>query len=463
MSGRGRLSPAHRRMLFEGSGIKGRVAVKRGYRTVTSKAELERLGFGRSQRSVPALLMPIFGPAGGIVLYQSRPDEPRIGNRGKPVKYETPSGAGMALDVHPFCRERIGDPAAPLFVTEGIKKGDALVSRGGCAVALIGVWNWRGTNERGGKTALPEWELVALNNRKVYVVFDSDVMQKLEVYAALGRLKGFLESRGAEVRLVYLPAGDGAGKQGADDYLASGHTLDDLLFYATPDLKKPPLEDRPEHPYRATPGGLVWDKPTQNGSVPTPLTNFTAKISADISEDDGAEVERLFEIEAALGGPVESGRRTHTFTVTAGKFAGMGWPVEHLGAGAIVYPGFGTKDHTRAAVQLLSGDVPERQIYSHTGWREIGGEWLYLHAGGAVGESAGDEGSEALVELSGTLRERELPTVPLGDGELREALRASLELLRIAPGEITYPLLAATYRAPLGESDFSEHLSGPTG
>ena len=142
----------------------------------------------------------------------------------------------------------------------------------------------------------------------------------------------------------------------------------------------------------------------------------------------------------------------------------MGWAAEHLGAGAIVYPGFGIKDHARAAVQTALGrGARPGSVYSHTGWRKIGGEWLYLHAGGAVGESAGDEGSEALVELSGTLRERELPTVPLGDGELREALRASLELLRIAPGEITYPLLAATYRAPLGESDFSEHLSGPTG
>src|SRR3712207_8064028 len=48
----------------------------------------------------------------------------------------------------------------------------ALVSRGLCAVALIGVWNWRGTNQYGGKMALPEWESVALNGRKVYIVFE---------------------------------------------------------------------------------------------------------------------------------------------------------------------------------------------------------------------------------------------------------------------------------------------------
>jgi Domain of unknown function (DUF3854) len=166
----------------------------RGCRTVETKADLERLGFGRVQCNVPGLLFPIYGPGGEISLYQFRPDEPRIKDR-KPVKYETPGGSRMALDVHPFAREKLGDPSVPLFITEGIKKGDVLVSRGLCAIGLIGVWNWRGTNEYGGKTALPEWEYVALNDREVYIMFDSDVMLKPEVSAALVRLKPFLESR----------------------------------------------------------------------------------------------------------------------------------------------------------------------------------------------------------------------------------------------------------------------------
>ena len=191
--------------------------------------------------------------------------------------------------------------------------------------------------------------------------------------------------------------------------------------------------------------------------MPTPLTNFTARIKADISEDDGAEVGRLFEIEAILSG------RRHAFTVPARQFPGMGWVAEHLGAGAIVQPGFGIKDHARAAIQTLSGEIPARRIYAHTGWRKIGGEWLYLHAGGAVGVSADGEGSETRVELSGTLRERELPTATPEGEELRGAIRGSLGLLKVAPDGISYPLLAAAYRAPLGESDFSLHLSGPTG
>jgi hypothetical protein len=36
----------------------------------------------------------------------------------------------------------------------------------------------------------------------------------------------------------------------------------------------------------------------------------------------------------------------------------MGWVADHLGAGATVQPGFGIKDHARAAIQTLSGEIP---------------------------------------------------------------------------------------------------------
>ena len=230
------LSPAHETMLLDESGIKLEVAEARAYRTVTDAAELQKKGFSPKQHNVPALLIPIYSPAGHVPLHQSRPDTPRLNDKGKAVKYETPSGSSMALDVHPFVKDKLGDPNTPLFVTEGIKKGDALVSHGLCAVALIGVWNWRGTNGLGGKTALPEWEDIALNGREVFIVFDSDVMTKKPVHTALARLKGFLEHRGAKIKLIYLP-GDDANKQGVDDYLVAGHSVDDLFALASSELR----------------------------------------------------------------------------------------------------------------------------------------------------------------------------------------------------------------------------------
>ncbi len=339
-------------MLFEESAIEAAIAEARGYRTVQQKVELERLRFGRAQRNVPGLLIPIFSPGGEVVLHQSRPDKPRIKD-GKQIKYETPARSRMTIDVHPSMRNKVRDPSVPLWITEGIKKGDSLTSRGLCSVTLPGVWSWRGTNEQGGKTALPEWEEIALNGRPAYIVFDSDVMLKPQVHEAVRRLKGFLESRGAEVWVIYLPHGEGGKKQGVDDFFVAGHSVDDLLKYATSELREPAggEDATPTEPYVVTPGGIVWNKPSRYGTNPTPLTNFTAEIVGDVVEDDGIEERHSFEIGARLG------ERQRRFEVPASRFASMNWVAEHLGAGAFVHAGFGYKDHASVAIRMLSGDI----------------------------------------------------------------------------------------------------------
>lgn len=448
-----RLLPQHA-VLIRGSAISDEVATARGYRSIEQKARLTELGFSHAQARVPALLIPIIGVHGDIVLYQLRPDAPRIRD-GKAVKYETPAGARMALDVPPACRSVVADPRIPLFVTEGVRKADAAASAGLCCVALLGVWNFRGTNGAGGSAALADWESIALRDRVVHIVFDSDVMTKPAVHGALARLKAFLEGRGARVLLVYLPSAEGGAKVGLDDFLAAGRTRDELLALATPELRNAPGSDRTEGPpYRETPGGLVWERPTANGPVAVPLTNYRARITAQLVEDDGAEQRRLFEIEGTLG------TRTPRFALPAAAFGAMSWPTEHLGATAVTYPGMGIRDHARVAIQMLSGEVPERTVYAHTGWREVGGTWVYLHGGGAIGADGAVAGVET--RLEGALARYVLPEAPDGHA-LRDAIRASLRLLDVAPDRASVPLLAATYRAVLGATDHSLHLAGPTG
>ncbi|MBI5284956.1 MAG: DUF3854 domain-containing protein [Chloroflexi bacterium] len=454
------LSEAHLDALEVGSGIAPAVIERRGYRTVERKQELKDLGFGHNQQKVPALLIPILGVLGDVVGYQARPDQPRIKD-GRALKYETIAGMRMRLDVHPDVRRLLADPAAPLFITEGVKKGDALASRGACAVALLGVWNWRGTNDLGGRTALADWECVALNGRRVYIVFDSDVMLKQAVHNALVRLKSFLEGHGAEVAIVYLPGGPHAEKVGVDDYLAGGRSVGDLIALASTELR---LGDRggadDDAPYRATDQGIVWRKQTRDGLVDTPLTNFTARIVADIVEDDGAEERRSFEIEATLR------QRTQRFRIPAAQFAGMTWATEHLGAAATCHPGIGTRDHARFAIQSRSGDVPTRRIYAHTGWRRTDAGWLFLHGGGAIGADGYLDG--VATQLTGALSGFVLPEPPTGV-ERETAVQASLRLLDLGPPAVMAPLLGATYLAPLREllggdrPDFVPWLHGPTG
>ena len=118
-----------------------------------------------------------------------RPDCPRQMKNGKVHRYEVPKGERLILDVHPSVQPLLGDPTVPLWITEGVKKGDALASQGACTIALMGgVWGFKGTNEHGGKVILPDWQHVALNGRQVVVVFDSDLATKRGVDLALDAL-----------------------------------------------------------------------------------------------------------------------------------------------------------------------------------------------------------------------------------------------------------------------------------
>jgi hypothetical protein len=231
------LEDRHYATLAGGSGILPGLIKQRGYRTVNVRAELRRLGFSARQALVPTLVIPVKDARGDTKLYQHRPDDPRVRN-GKIVKYETPSGASMGFDVHPSVRQSLRDPGTRLFITEGVKKGDCLVSHGEVAIALLGVWNYRGTNEHGGKTALADWDNVALNGRDVFIAYDSDISVKPQVAKALMRLKSFLESREAHVKVVYLPD-DGDDKTGVDDFLVASHSIDDLLALATDEVRVP--------------------------------------------------------------------------------------------------------------------------------------------------------------------------------------------------------------------------------
>jgi len=204
-------------------------------------------------------------------------------------------------------------------------------------------------------------------------------------------------------------------------------------------------------PYRAKFYGLVLLRYTKEGIFEEPLTNFTAQIRADIVEDDGVETRHQYEIEAKLK------KRTERFRVPAKQYNGMNWVAENLGAKAIIYAGFGAKDHTRAAIQILSKNVAQRRVFTHTGWRKVNDEWVYLHAGGAIGP--GGPILEIEVQLHPALSHYHLPDPP---PDFASPARASLKLLEVAPDRVTIPAYSSIWRAVIGGADYSNHLTGPT-
>lgn len=227
MSSTHHLSESHA-ALIRASVIRDDVRDARGYATVEDAYVLHNRGFAARQALVPALLIPIHPVQGDVLTYQIRPDNPRV-MKGEKVRYETPARQPNRIDAHPFIKKHLGDPSVPLFITEGVRKADALVSKDECCIALLGVWNWKGKNAAGGKTVLPDFDDIAWNDRTVYIVFDSDARTKADVQNATVRLKDYLTNRDAKVHVLRLPPAADGGKVGLDDYLAAGHSVDDLL------------------------------------------------------------------------------------------------------------------------------------------------------------------------------------------------------------------------------------------
>ncbi|NQW04765.1 MAG: DUF3854 domain-containing protein, partial [Acidobacteria bacterium] len=193
-------------------------------------AELDALGILYRANSFPGLLIPIYRATGEIISAQFKPATP-LSINGRSVKYLSPRGCASHLDVHPVNRTRIRDLDTPLWITEGVKKGDALTSRGCCVVTLMGVFNWR--SKLG---TLGDWEDVPLKGREVVICFDADAKKNMNVARAMVRLGRWCKSKGARLVKYLIVPGECHGKptKGADDYFVAGDTLDMLLAAATP-------------------------------------------------------------------------------------------------------------------------------------------------------------------------------------------------------------------------------------
>lgn len=215
-------------------------------------------------------------------------------------------------------------------------------------------------------------------------------------------------------------------------------------------------------PYTINNGVICRVKVSGHEYQETPLCNFSAKIAEELIRDDGINRNTFFVLE----GTTADGRPLHRIEVPADKFASMNWVTAEWGARAIVFAGNGVKDHLRTAIQLLSlqdGDIPRRTIYGHIGWRQIDGQWSYLHTGGAINDKGAIDGIE--VDAGQHLARFTLPQSPEKE-ELQKAIHSSLKILELTKPETAYILLSAIYRAPLGEMlpiDFSVFIAGPTG
>lgn len=435
------------------SAISLEVIKERGYRSVLGAKQLADYGFSKAQQRRPGILIPLHGVDGTVVGHQYRPDRPRHGQKDRPIKYENPAGSSVRLDVPLRCYAHLGNPAVPLWFTEGAKKVDALATAGACAVGLTGVWGFKGRNPLGGTTILADFDYISFQARVVYLAFDSDSSSNPSVGLALLRLTEHLKRKGAQARVIIIPPGSDGTKVGADDYLADNHTLDDLIGCEKVEVGPSTLRKRSTDTYCIEEGRICWIRHDRDGDTSIPLCNFNAQVDEDILKDNGQEINRFFRVRATL----PTGTILPTCEVPAAAFNNLNWVLGEWGMPAIIAAGANTKDRLREAIQLQSSTAKSRTIYTHTGWREVNKEPVFLTSAGGLG------GANISVEMDAQLERYQIPQ-PLIDAAI--AFQGSFAFLETADHRITLPLLAAMYLAPLSsfiEPAFTIWYVGPSG
>ena len=239
------LTPTHQATLAS-SAIDPTVALERSYRSVTP-SDPHLHDFADYQRA-NGILIAVRPPDGTNGRYQLRRDVDRIRPDGSTAKYEQPAGGEHRLDVHPRFHHVLSDPSVPLWIGEGIKKGDALASRGQACVSLGGVDCGR------TPACLKDWKHIAIAGRTFLVCFDYDPkpVTRLNVGRARDKLASFLTEQGGRVRVVDMPPGPNGSKQGVDDFLANGGELVTLLAKHCEDWRPPAEGDCARDDCRAT-------------------------------------------------------------------------------------------------------------------------------------------------------------------------------------------------------------------
>jgi hypothetical protein len=135
-------------------------------------------------------------PAGYVRL---KPDNPRKGKEGKPVKYEAPKGMPNLPYFPPGTLPALRDPSRPLVITEGEKKAAKADQEGFPSVGLTGVWSWQLRRERnprgkprGKRRLIPGLAALPWQGRTAFVCFDSDLADNPAVRLAEWHLANVL-------------------------------------------------------------------------------------------------------------------------------------------------------------------------------------------------------------------------------------------------------------------------------
>jgi hypothetical protein len=203
------------------------------------------------------------------------------------------------------------------------------------------------------------------------------------------------------------------------------------------------------------PGRVTLERPVKGGRVETrTLADFSCVIVSDVHEVDlpGARPRRTFDLAVML--PSDEAPRVAE-GVSTEEFESMRWPMGRFGTRAVVRD-TGRRDDLRVAIQSMSRPT-EVHRYRFTGWAPHRGEMVYLHHGGAIGADGPVPGVRS--EAAGTVDRFDFGDLALDPAR---GVAAVLELLAVEPATVMVPLVLASFRAVMGPSRLTVHVSGRT-
>ena len=184
-----------------------------------------------------------------------------------------------------------------------------------------------------------------------------------------------------------------------------------------------------------TENGCLWYLPVGRQDSPgIMLCNFAPRIVREVIVDDGAEKTRRY----LIGGTDANGNEISPVEIPAGELEKMAWIANCLDASCDLCVVSQVEKHVRCAIKTTARFADKRYIFSHTGWKKIGGEWHYLLPGDKTYQ----------VELKGKQR-----NYYGAEGMSREDAEDLVKLLSggMMPDEVLLPCLATVFLSPLNE------------
>lgn len=183
-------------------------------------SESDAIKMGWHQDAGGNLVIPYNNGTGFFRTRFSHPRQNIKNGKASLQRYSQPRGTKPELflpDLGGIPWEKVkADTSRRLIITEGEKKAAAACKVGLACIGLGGVECWA---SKGG-IPLDDWDIFDLGEREVWIVFDSDIVDKPPVRSAARRLANMLASRGAVVSMVDLPSDD-TEKTGLDDFLVT--------------------------------------------------------------------------------------------------------------------------------------------------------------------------------------------------------------------------------------------------